>query len=127
VNELITQPAAQPTASSERANLTVLTHVLYALHTASWFSAGIFSVIAIIINYVKQPDLPDDFFRSHFRWQARSFWFTLLWLVLASPLWLLLFFPGMVAYGVIGLWYLYRFIRGWWSFADGKPMPMPGL
>jgi uncharacterized membrane protein len=109
----------------ERQNLTTLTHVMYALHTASWFSAGIFSVIAMIINYVKRPDLPDDFFRSHFRWQARSFWFTLLWLLLASPLWLLLVFPGVVAYTVIGLWYLYRFIRGWLSFAEKRPMPVP--
>jgi uncharacterized membrane protein len=109
----------------ERQGLTTLTHVMYALHTASWFSGGIFSVIAIIINYAKRPDLPDDFFRSHFRWQARSFWFTLLWLVLASPLWLLLVFPGAIAYTVIGLWYLYRFIRGWLAFADNRPMPLP--
>lgn len=108
----------------ERQNLTTLTHVMYALHTASWFSGGIFSVIAMIINYVKRPDLPDEFFRSHFRWQARSFWFTLLWLVLASPLWLLLVFPGAIAYTVIGLWYLYRFIRGWLSFTEMRPMPV---
>ena len=108
----------------QRQGLTTLTHVMYALHTASWFSAGIFSVIAIIINYAKRPDLPDDFFRSHFRWQARSFWFTLLWLVLAAPLWVLVI-PGWIAYVVIGFWYLYRFIRGWLAFASNQPMPMP--
>ena len=113
------------TLDRERQSLTTLTHVMYGLHTVSWFSGGIFSVVAIIINYVKRPDLPDDFFRSHFRWQARSFWFTVLWLILASPLWLLLFFPGAVAYTVIGLWYLYRFIRGWLSFSEKRPMPMP--
>jgi uncharacterized membrane protein len=109
----------------DRQGLTTLTHVMYGLHTASWFSAGIFSVIAIIINYAKRPDLPDEFFRSHFRWQARSFWFTVLWLVLAMPLWILVI-PGWIAYVVIGLWYLYRFIRGWLAFADHKSMPMPG-
>jgi uncharacterized membrane protein len=35
-----------------------LTHVLYALHTITWFSGGIFSVIAIIINMVKSPTCP---------------------------------------------------------------------
>ena len=49
-----------------------LTHVMYALHTATWFSAGIFSVIAILINLVKSGDLPDDFYRSHWRWQSRT-------------------------------------------------------
>ncbi|HUG22152.1 DUF4870 family protein [Piscinibacter sp.] len=121
MNDVIESPAR---SSQERHNLTLLTHVMYALHTASFFSAGIFSVIAIILNYVKRQDLPDDFFRSHFRWQARSFWFTLLWLLLALPLWILVF-PGWAAYTVIGLWYLYRFIRGWWNFAESKPMPMP--
>lgn len=110
--------------ADERQGLSLLTHILYALHTASWFSAGVFSVIAMIINYIKRPDLPDAFFRSHFVWQARSFWFTVLWLVLAAPLWLLVI-PGWIAYTLIGLWYLYRFIRGWWNFADGKTMPVP--
>jgi uncharacterized membrane protein len=109
----------------ERENLRLLTHIMYGLHTASWFSAGFFSVIAIILNYVKRDDLPDEFFRSHFRWQARSFWFTLLWLVLTSPLFLLIVFPGVAAWTVIGLWSLYRFIRGWWNFIENKPMPAP--
>ncbi|MDL2337972.1 MAG: hypothetical protein QFE16_09020 [Pseudomonadota bacterium] len=110
--------------SDEHPDLTTLTHVMYALHTASWFSAGVFSVIAMIINTIKRPDLPNDFFRSHFRWQARSFWFTLLWLVLALPLWILVI-PGWIAYSGIGLWYLYRFIRGWWCLAERRPMPLP--
>ncbi len=113
------------TSTQQRETLRVVTHVMYALHTASWFSGGIFSVIAMIINYVKQPDLPDEFYRSHFRWQARSFWFTLLWLLLSSPLFLLLVFPGVAAWTLVGLWYLYRFIRGWWSFTENRPMPVP--
>jgi uncharacterized membrane protein len=121
MNDII---AADAAPDRDRQGLTTLTHVMYALHTASWFSAGVFSVIAIIINYVKRPDLPDDFFRSHFRWQARSFWFTLLWLILAAPLWILVI-PGWLAYVAIGLWYLYRFIRGWLAFAEKRPMPVP--
>lgn len=109
----------------QRQNLTALTHVMYALHLASWFSAGIFSVIAMIINYVKRPDLPDDFFRSHFRWQARSFWFTLLWLLATSPLFLLFVVPGIGAWTLVGFWYLYRFVRGWWTFSESRPMPVP--
>ena len=114
------------TTSTDGGGLRMLTHLLYGLHTLSWFSAGVFSVIAMVINYVKRPDLPDELYRSHFRWQARSFWFTLLWLALTSPLFLLLWFPGAVAWFVIGLWYLYRFLRGWWSFTEGRAMPMPG-
>jgi uncharacterized membrane protein len=106
-------------------SLRTLTHILYGLHTLSFFSAGIFSVIALIINYIKRDDLPNDFYRSHYRWQARSFWFTLGWLVLTWPLWILFVFPGWFAWSVIGLWYLYRFLRGWWNFNEGRAMPVP--
>lgn len=121
MNDVVPSPAVE--VSRERSNLTLLTHVMYGLHTASWFSLGVFSVVAIILNYAKRPDLPDDFFRSHFEWQARSFWFTLLWLVLAAPLWILVF-PGWIAYTLIGFWYLYRFIRGWMSFSEDRAMPV---
>ena len=100
-----------------------LTHVMYALHTVTWFSGGIFSVIAILINLVKSGDLPDDFYRSHWRWQARTFWFALLWFALSALLFVLLFFPGVAAWFVIGLWYLYRCLRGWIAFNDRRPMP----
>ena len=100
-----------------------LTHVMYALHTVSWFSAGIFSVVAIVINLAKFGDLPDDFYRSHWRWQSRTFWFTLIGLAVTLPLWLLVV-PGWIAWTVIGLWYLYRCLRGWISFNDGRPMPL---
>ena len=112
------------TARSDEGGLRLLTHILYGLHTLSWFSAGMFSVIAMVINYVKRTDLPDEMYRSHFRWQARSFWFTLLWLAVTSPLFILLWIPGAVAWFLVGLWYLYRFVRGWWAFAEGRPMPV---
>ncbi len=106
-----------------------LTHVMYALHTLSFFSAGIFSVIAIVVNLAKFRDLPDEFYRGHWRWQARTFWFTLLALLLTSPLWFLFVLPGWIAWSVIGLWYLYRCLRGWISFNDGKYAPslLPSL
>ena len=101
-----------------------LTNVLYALHTVTWFSGGIFSVIAIVINMVNFGSLPDDFYRSHWRWQSRTFWFALLAFVVTSPLFLLLFFPGAAAWFIVGLWYLYRCIRGWIAFNDRRPMPV---
>ncbi len=112
-------------AADQRSNLVLLTHLMYGLHTLSFFSAGVFSVAALILNYVKRSELPDEFFRSHFRWQSRSFWFTLIALLLTLPLWLFFVFPGWVAWSVIGLWYLYRFIRGWWMFIENRAMPAP--
>jgi uncharacterized membrane protein len=123
--DLMTTAVTTDSSRERLSKLTTLTHVMYGLHLLSWVSAGIFSVIAMILNYIKRDDLPDAFFRSHFRWQARSFWFTLLWLVITFPLFGLFFVPGYVAWTLIGIWYLYRYIRGWWAFAEGRSMPMP--
>jgi uncharacterized membrane protein len=104
-----------------------LTHVLYGLHLLSWASLGLFSVAAMIINYIKRAELPSEFYLTHFRWQSRSFWYTLAALVITAPLWLVFVFPGYVAWTVIGLWYLYRCVKGWWFFAEGRAMPWPSI
>ena len=124
MNNVVMPGSSAAGRGAEADGLRLLTHVLYGLHTLSWFSLGVFSAIAIVINYVKRDELPNDFYRSHFRWQSRSFWYTLAALLLTLPLWLLFVFPGWVAWTLIGLWYLYRFVRGWWAFAENQAMPL---
>ncbi len=94
--------------------------VLYALHTAAPFTLWSLSVIALIVNYVKRGDESDRLYRSHHEYMIRTFWWTLLWLVVSSPLWFLLVFPGAIAWTVIGAWYIYRFLRGWLRFNDNR-------
>lgn len=95
-------------------------HVLYGMHTVAWASMGSLAVIALIINYIKRSDEHDTLYASHHNYMIATFWWTVLWLVVAGPLWLLLFAPGAIAYTIIGLWYLYRCIRGWLRFADNR-------
>jgi uncharacterized membrane protein len=99
-----------------------LMHAVYAMHTLAWLSAGGLAVIALIINYVKRSEETDGFFLSHHNYMIRTFWWTLLWLLVTSPLWILFLLPGVMAYGLIGLWYLYRCIRGWLRFSDNLPV-----
>jgi uncharacterized membrane protein len=96
-------------------------HVLYGLHTIAWASMGVLAVIALIVNYIRRADEQDALYVSHHNYMIATFWWTVLWLVVTSPLWLLFFLPGAVAYTVIGLWYLYRCLRGWLRFAEGRP------
>ena len=102
------------------ADRTVM-HVLYGLHTIAWATAGIVAVVAVIVNYIKRADELDALYSSHHNYMIATFWWTVLWLVLAAPLWLLLVLPGAIAYTIIGLWYLYRCLRGWLRFSDGRP------
>ena len=96
-------------------------HVLYGLHTLAWFSAGMFAVIALVLNYVKRSDEEDPLYVMHHNYMISTFWWTLLWLIVSLPLYLLLVFPGVIAWTIIGLWYLYRCIKGWLRFNDNRP------
>jgi uncharacterized membrane protein len=94
-------------------------HVLYALHTVAPFTAWTLSVVAMIVNYIKRSGEQDPLYVAHHDYMLRTFWWTMLWLVLTAALWLLII-PGYVAWLVIGVWYIYRFIRGWLRFNDNK-------
>jgi uncharacterized membrane protein len=122
-----------------RESMVRLTHLIYGLHAFSAvmgiltsafivtaFVTGWPSIIAVIINYVKRSDARGTFLDSHFGWQIRTFWWALLWLlavillvftVVGIPLaWLL---------GVgVGIWVLYRIIRGWITLGNSQPMPI---
>jgi uncharacterized membrane protein len=95
-------------------------HVLYALHTIAWLSMGMLAVVALIVNYIKRGDEHDAVYASHHNYMIATFWWTVLWLVVTAPLWALLIIPGAVAYTIVGLWYLYRCLRGWLRFSDGR-------
>jgi uncharacterized membrane protein len=101
------------------ADRTVM-NVLYGLHTIAWASMGTLAVIALIVNYIKRADEQDAVYVSHHNYMIATFWWTVLWLVLTSPLYLLFFVPGMIAHTIVLLWYLYRCIRGWLRFSDGR-------
>ena len=102
-------------------NDRTIMHVLYGLHTLAWFSAGTFAIVAVIINYLRRTGESDALYISHHSYMISTFWWTTLWLVLLSPLWLLFVFPGAIAYFFVWLWYLYRCIRGWMRFNSGQP------
>ena len=96
-----------------------LTHILYALYAAS-FLLGITGLFAIIINYVKRADVKGTIAESHFRWQIRTFWFSLLWVVVGAA-------TAVAAVGYfiligVGIWNIYRIVVGWFKLSDGKPM-----
>ena len=119
-------------------NLVLLTHILYALHALSVimgligsafvitaFLTGWPSIIAIIINYVKRDAVQYTHLDSHFSWQIRTFWFALLWMIIAVILFITVL--GIVLSYIItigaGIWVSYRIIRGWIALNEGRPMP----
>jgi uncharacterized membrane protein len=98
-----------------------ITQIIYGLHAASLIAGGLTSIVAVVLNYVKRGDVVGTLYESHFRWQMRTFWFGLLWIVVG---WILLFafFLGVLVWIASGIWFIYRIVIGWVRLSEGKPM-----
>lgn len=96
-----------------------ITTAVYALQAAS-FLFGITYLVAIIVNYVKKEDVQGTWLESHFRWQIRTFWFSLLWTVLGVLT--LLFIVGYFILLATTIWVIYRIVKGWLRLAENRPM-----
>jgi uncharacterized membrane protein len=126
------------TASTAPEGLLRITHIVYALHAlglaigafgaASVVGSFLFgwpSIIAVVLNYVKRSEARGTWLESHFAWQIRTFWYALLWAVLAVLIALTIIgLPvTVVMFVLLGIWAIYRIARGWLRLNDRQPMP----
>ena len=84
-------------------------------------------VIMSVYFNVKRSDVRGTFLESHFSWQIRTFWFSLLWLLVSGLLFITLIgipLSWLLLVGV-GIWVLYRIIRGWLALLSRQSMPVP--
>jgi uncharacterized membrane protein len=136
---MVERTPVERTTVEPRGNVVTITHVMYALHAFSAlmgiltpalivtsFLSGWPSIIAVIINYIKRDEARGTWLDSHFSWQLRTFWYALLWLLVVVILFVTIIgivFAIPLAFGV-GIWVVYRIIRGWMALAQRKTMPM---
>ena len=120
-------------------NMVNLTYLIYGLHLFSAitgvmttafivtaFLTGWPSILAVFLNYARRDAVRGTYLESHFRWQIRTFWFALLWLLLGAVL--LLTVIGIplawVIVVIVGLWVLYRMLRGVGRLMNQRDMPL---
>ncbi len=123
-------------------SLITYTNVIYALHAVAVligvlgtativgsFVGGLPSIVAVIMNYARRSAVYGTFLESHFRWQIRTFWFALLWVLVVwaislplMPVFLLGVVPLTIGMVVLGIWIIYRVVRGWVALSDRRPM-----
>ena len=106
---------------------SLLTGTLGAATVVGAFLTGWPSLIAVILNYVKRSDVRGTWLESHFRWQIRTFWYGLLWVSLCILFVIMTLGIGiLIAWlplAIVGLWFVYRIVRGWLALREGRPMP----
>lgn len=80
-------------------------------------------LVALIIDLVKKGDAEGTWQASHFSWRIRSVIWAAILYVVTLPLWFLLLVPGMIAWAIISIWFLYRIVRGMVRMNASQPMP----
>ncbi len=98
-----------------------VTHVMYGLHALAPFTMWTLAIVAMIIGLVKRDDVRGTWLDSHYEYLSRTFWWGILWAILAwATFWILGLATlgiGMIVLWVLPLavlvWYLYRVIKGW--------------
>ena len=121
--------------------LITYTHAIYALHALAVligittaasvvgsFIGGIPSIVAVIMNYARRSATRGSFLESHFRWQIRTFWFAFMWALIIWVVGVVLI-PVLIGFAVLGaglvalgVWIIYRVVRGWLALRDRRPM-----
>lgn len=104
----VAEPASEPSP--------LLAHFIYALYSVGLVSGGIPIVIGVIMAYVKRRDTAGTWLESHYTWQIRTFWITLLVAAVGGLLTLVLIGWLVLAAGVV--WAIYRIIKGWLRLAE---------
>lgn len=102
--------------------------ISYVLHlivaVAAFIPGGQFGmtllIAALILDLVKRDSAAGTWHASHFQWRIRSvLWAGLAYLV-TFPLFMLLYFPGAIAWAVISVWFLYRIVTGFVAMNKGQ-------
>jgi len=135
-------PTSETAVRLPSEGLITLTHAIYALHAFSALSgllssamvvvaflSGWPSIVAVVLNYAKRPEVRGTWLDSHFGWQIRTFWYALLWLLAGGVAFATAIgIPvAIVVWILTGLWVLYRIARGWMRLSAEKPMPQQGV
>ena len=109
------------TTDGERAqSLKTFGWVSYVLHLVVAVGAVIpgaqpglaLLLVALVLDLVKKDEAAGTWQASHFSWRIRSVLTAGLLYLLTAPLFLLLIIPGMIAWTLVSVWFLYRIVRG---------------
>jgi len=115
-----------PPMPGTAANDNTMLHVAYGLFALS-FLIGVAAIAAVVIAYLQRGKSLSAMQHSHVEWQIRTFWWGLLLTAIsfASPFLLGTMFVGMLVFGLMLVWYIYRVAKGWLRLKDGQAIDDP--
>ncbi len=122
---LLTAPAPPRSASAAPSDTTAkLVYVLYLVSLV----VGLTALVGVIVAYVNVGDAPEPL-RSHYRFQIRTLWLSLLYGIVAALLvavWWLSFLAGAIGAASLAffpIWFIVRCAKGLKHLARREPYP----
>jgi uncharacterized membrane protein len=111
----------EPTATPPPVDASVRTMAVvgYALQALAFF-VGITYIAAVVVAYIKRDDAVGTWLESHYRWQIRTFWYSVLWGVIGGILVVVVI--GIAILFADAVWVIYRIVKGWLRLSEDKPM-----
>jgi uncharacterized membrane protein len=108
-------------------SLGVVSYLLHLVVAVAAFIPGAqmgvaLLLVAWVIDMVKRGDAVGTWHESHFTWRLRTLAIAGVLYVVTVPLWFVFLLPGMVAWWLISVWFLYRIAKGFLRMNAGRPM-----
>jgi uncharacterized membrane protein len=119
MNEEAGGPAGHSRREGDLEALRKIALIGYALYAAS-LVFGVTALAAIILDYVKRDDARGTWLESHFAWQIRTFWWSLLIGTVGVILLFVLIGWAVLAAGLV--WFVYRIVKGWLRLSENRTM-----
>lgn len=114
----VSPPAAAPVTDAVREQkLRQYAALVYALQAVALL-VGVTLIAAVILNYLRRDEVAGTWLESHFTWQIRTFWWSMLWSVIGLATAIVL--VGFVILLVAAVWFVFRIAKGWTELNDGR-------
>ena len=108
------------TSNSEVKNYVFIAYVTYALGLLILFTP----VIGVILAFIKRDEAQDSIYASHIDWLIKTFWVSLIGLLLGRLTILILI--GWLILLVTAIWFIYRVVVGLIKLNEDKPISTQG-
>jgi uncharacterized membrane protein len=97
--------------------LKSIVQIVYVCEALSYFF-GITAVVGLIINYLRFDEARGTWLESHFVWQVRTFWISLVVAVIGC--FFIFIGIGFLILAVNLVWIIYRIVKGWILLREGS-------
>ncbi|MEI8055205.1 MAG: hypothetical protein WCH10_04305 [bacterium] len=99
-----------------------IAQIVYLCQALSFFF-GITAIAGVILNYLKRNEVKGTWLESHFTWQIRTFWISLIASLVGFILIVILI--GFLILAATLVWTIYRVIKGYLLLSENKPVENP--